>query len=393
MPNSHSEVDNTDRLFRDSPLGLYVHVPFCATTCDFCAFVQAKPDRDRIARYLRAIGNEWQREQAALLSPISTVFWGGGTPGLLPAKDLETLGRVFLREGKLNQVEEWTVEMAPATVTPSKLKTLKALGVTRISMGVQTFSDKTLKIMERYHSVSQVMRAWQWIQEAGFRSANIDMIIAFPGQSEAELLQDLEQAVSLAPDHISTYCLTFEEDTPLYAKLMQGIYKIDRDQEADLYKSTWVFLEDKGYRQYEISNFAKPGHQSIHNLNTWRMHQWLGIGPSAASQIHGIRRTNFHDFEGWEKQTKSDPAYQETIALTPGSLLADALIFGLRTNEGIHFNSIRERFGEQSLDPWKPLFQQLKDEGLAESTDSGFRLTLEGRLKADAVGVEILNCE
>ena len=388
-----SPEDSMFQIFRDSPLGLYVHVPFCATTCDFCAFVQSKPDRSKIRRYLEAVACEWQRECTRLPAPISTVFWGGGTPGLLSSRDLDSLGRLFLENGLLDGVQEWTVEMAPATITPKKLETLKALGITRISMGVQTFSDETLKIMERYHSVSQVLRAWDWVKDACFQSANIDMIIAFPGQGEQELLEDLQKAVGLNPDHISTYCLTFEEDTPLYAKLMQGVYKIDRDKEADLYKSTWAFLEEKGYHQYEVSNFAKPGHQSIHNLNTWRMHQWLGIGPSAASQLHGVRTTNCYDFEAWEKSARESPDYQETITLNPEILVADALIFGLRTNEGICFDEIRKRFGAQSLDPWSSLFRQLEAEGLAEFTDSTFCLTLEGRLKADAVGVEILNCQ
>lgn len=379
-------------IFRDSSLGLYIHVPFCATTCDFCAFVQSKPDRATIERYLKAISVEWSQLNLKRPTPITTVFWGGGTPGLLPAKDLEILGNIFIANGALDEMKEWTIEMAPATVTPTKLKVLKSLGVTRISMGVQTFSNKTLEIMGRYHSVNQVYRAWQWIQEAGFKSTNMDLIIAFPGQQESELLEDLQKAVDMDPDHLSTYCLTFEEDTPLYAKLMQGIYKIDLDKEAELYHLTWSFLKDRGYQQYEISNFAKPGHLSIHNKNTWMMHQWMGLGPSAASQLDGFRRTNSYDFAKWESGIMDEnPGYEENVTLTPKILLADTLIFGLRTNEGLNLDKIHRRFSPLTLEPWMTFFQQLMKEGLAEKNDSFFRLTLEGRLKADAIGVEILN--
>lgn len=386
--------NNISTSFRHSPIGLYLHVPFCATTCDFCAFVQSKPNRESIKTYLDTVEFEWKSKEPLTNKKISTVFWGGGTPGLLLARDLQRLGDTFTSSPKFQSVKEWTVEMAPATVTPSKLKALKEIGVTRISMGVQTFSDKTLEIMGRQHTTNQVMRAWQWIKDADFRSVNIDMIIAYPGQNENELLEDLQHAIDLQPDHLSTYCLTFEEDTPLYAKLMQGIYKIDLDNEADLYKATWGFLENNGYSQYEISNFAKKGHQSLHNLNTWNMHEWIGIGPSASSQFLGARQTNSYDFEKWKESTIADsPKLEENTPLQPDLLIADALIFGLRTNKGVDFDSILKRFPNHTLEPWQPLFNRLVDENLGIQTNNSFRLTLEGRLKADAVGVEVLECQ
>ena len=209
-----------NRLSTSTPmtaLGLYVHVPFCATTCNFCAFVQSKPDRNKIQQYLDAIKIEWQSQSQGISQPFDTIFWGGGTPGLLLPNDLKKLGSVFEASFDSATLTEWTVEMAPATVTPSKLKVLKEMGVNRISMGVQTFCDETLKIMDRFHTVAQIHRAWEWIKNAEFQSCNIDMIIAYPGQTLAQLTEDLEQAIRLEPDHISTYCLTFEEDTPLYA--------------------------------------------------------------------------------------------------------------------------------------------------------------------------------
>lgn len=372
-------------------LGLYVHVPFCATSCNFCAFVQGKPDRIRIRRYLDAICSEWNHRFQTSQPQFSTVFWGGGTPGLLLPKDLERLAQATVLRADRTALREWTVEMAPATVTPSKLRMLRELGVTRISMGVQTFDDATLRIMDRFHSVAQIHRAWDWICEAGFASRNIDMIIAYPGQKPEALVDDLEKAIHLAPDHISTYCLTFEEDTPLYAKLMQGIYKIDLEAEAELYRLTWQFLESHGYAQYEISNFARPGHASIHNCNTWQMQEWVGLGPSAASQHKGQRWSNHPDFETWESGCLNARLNTvDTQDLSPSLLLCDSLIFGLRMNTGVNLEGLCARFAPLTTERWSSLFKRLVQEGLAEQHGSSLRLTLSGRLLADAIAVEIL---
>ena len=218
------------------------------------------------------------------------------------------------------------------------------------------------------------------------------MIIAYPGQSEAALMDDLQQAVRLEPKHISTYCLTFEEDTPLYAKLMQGVYKIDREAEADLYQSTWKYLEEAGYHQYEISNFALPGHESIHNTNTWRMQEWIGLGPSASSQYDGQRSTNSYDTEKWTRGYASGiPALEENLKLDTETLICDAIIFGLRMNEGIDLRALDRRFHPQTTQRWKPLFERLVAEELATKQDSKVTLTLAGRLLADAIAVEVLS--
>jgi len=374
-----------------SSFGLYVHVPFCATTCNFCAFVQAKPDRTKIKNYLEAIETECRYRFRKHPPVPDTVFWGGGTPGLLLPGDLKELGGTLHHHLDLSQLREWTVEMAPATVTPARLQALRELGVNRISMGVQTFCDETLKIMDRFHSVAQVMRAWDWIQQAGFQSCNIDMIIAYPGQTKAALLEDLQKAIELNPDHISTYCLTFEEDTPLYAKLMQGVYKIDREAEADLYQCTWEFLESNGYVQYEISNFAKPGHASIHNSNTWAMQEWIGLGPSASSQYQGKRWTNRYDTDKWCRgYFENQPQFEELTELNLETLLCDAIIFGLRMNTGIDLDALETRFKPLNTSRWEPLFQRLHSEELALRDGSRLRLTLKGRLLADAIAVEVL---
>jgi oxygen-independent coproporphyrinogen-3 oxidase len=369
------------------PLGLYVHVPFCASTCDFCAFYQTKPTAGGVDRFLDTVASE-----AELVSwrPVDTVFWGGGTPGLLAPADLERLGRTVLARCG-GTPREWTVEMAPASVTVARLEALKAVGVTRISMGAQSFQPALLEGLGRQHTREQVFRAYDRIRAAGFASVNIDLMFALPGQDEAAWLADLGEALALAPDHVSTYCLTFEEDTALWVKLSQGKVKLDPEHEARLYETTWQRLAEAGYAQYEVSNFARPGHTCRHNLNTWRMHEWVGLGPSAASQFDGIRSANVADLDEWQRQVaRGERATEDRVTLTPGLLLEDALIFGLRMNAGVDLTALRRRF---PAGPWAEVAREvdrLTWAGVATVTENVLRLTDRGRLIADAVGAEIM---
>lgn len=370
------------------PLGVYLHVPFCASTCDFCAFYQTKPTAEGVKSFLAGVA-----EERALLDwsrPVSTVFWGGGTPGLLAARDLAKLGGL-VRECCRAVPAEWSVEMAPGSVTAERLAALRDVGVTRISMGVQSFHPAWLEALGRQHSRAQIYRAYDRVRAAGFASVNLDLMFALPGQTESEWTADLREALALAPDHISTYCLTFEEDTALWVKLSQGRVKLDVEQEAKLYESTWRQLAAAGFAQYEVSNFARAGHACQHNLNTWRMHEWIGLGPSAASQYQGWRGTNIADLAEWRQRvSRGERATEDRLALSPAQLAEDALIFGLRMNEGVAVDDWQRRAPDA---PWPAVHAQLERlvaEGLAESGGAGVRLTDRGRLLADAVGASVM---
>ena len=379
-----------------SALGLYVHVPFCATTCDFCAFYQTVPKADAIPRYLAAIEDEaklvdWAFGSATGQRRLDTAFWGGGTPGLLLARQMEQLGRSMLSHCGGTPVE-WSVEMAPATVTADRLAVLKSLGVTRISLGVQSFRDDLLEALGRQHTPKQVYRAYDLIRQAGFASVNLDLMFALPGQSETEWRADLDEAMRLAPDHVSTYCLTFEEDTALWVKLSQGKVKLDVDKEAVFYSRTWEYLAEAGYAQYEVSNFSRPGHQCRHNLNTWRMEEWVGLGPSAASQFAGWRSSNPPDLRQWhEDVAASRRAAADRTRLTPELLAADSLIFGLRMNEGVSLPELQHRHPTAAWPAFLDFLPRLLLEGFVTASPEGrLQLTARGRLVADAVGSEIL---
>lgn len=371
------------------PLGLYVHVPFCASTCDFCAFYQEKPRRGDLERYLEAMELEFAKLPQERI--VETVFWGGGTPGLLAAKDLERLGKAQLRHLS-DAPAEWTIEMAPSTVKPDKLAVLRDLGVTRISMGVQSFDANLLDSLGRLHQPKQIYQAWERIQAAGFAHTNLDLIFAIPNQIQAQWEADIREAARLGPDHISTYCLTFEEDTALYVKLSQGKVRIDDERDAQFYERGWDLLAELGYAQYEISNFSKPGGECRHNLNTWRMHEWIGCGPSAASQYAGLRYQRPANLEQWLAGMESGvPPREDEVDLDDRLLLTDAVVFGLRMNAGIDLDELKVRF--PAVGELQSLERRLRDfinEGLLEVSESKYRLTQRGRLLADAIGSECI---
>lgn len=372
----------------ENPLGLYVHVPFCASTCDFCAFYQTKPTAGAVESFLNGIGMEsdlveWPR-------PITTVFWGGGTPGLLAPRDAGRLAEI-LRERFKGVPEEWTVELAPASVTPERLAVLREVGVTRVSIGVQSFQPALLDALGRQHSREQVYRAYDHVQAASFASVNLDLMFALPGQTEAEWTADVNEAVRLAPDHLSTYCLTFEEDTALWVKLSQGRVKLDPEHEARLYESTWAQLGAAGYAQYEVSNFARPGHACRHNLNTWHMHDWIGLGPSAASQHSGWRGANIADLDEWlARVRRGERATEDRVAVTPALRAEDAMIFGLRLNAGVDVAEWREKTPGAPWAKVESLLARLVEDGLATRDGALVKLTDRGRLLADAVGAEMM---
>ena len=413
------------------PLGLYVHVPFCARTCDYCAFYQISPTGESIQRFLAGIAAEaaaveWTR-------PVETVFWGGGTPGLLAARDLRRLGEI-VRAQCGGAPREWTVEMTPGSVTDARLAALRELGVTRISMGVQSFQPALLAALGRPHSREQVYRAYDRLRVAGFASVNLDLMFAVPGQRDEAWAADVNEAVALGPDHLSTYCLTFEEDIRLWVKLAQGQVRREVETEARLYLATWAQLAAAGYAQYEISNFARPGHACLHNLNTWRMHEWIGLGPSAASQQGvgevlsnrltgdmggtpmprgtgvppvnsgipsnadlrpsqhaGGRGANPADLDRWlAGLARGERATEDRVRLTPVLLAEDALIFGLRMNDGVDVADWRARVPTAPWPAVETLLTRLADEGLAVWGGGRVNLTERGRLVADAVGAELM---
>ncbi len=371
-------------------LGLYVHVPFCSTTCDFCAFYQERPSKKGFEQYFFALEKDFQAHPSN--QKFSTVFIGGGTPGLLSGPQIEKLCDLIKRAG-LHPNCEWSVEVAPNEINPQKVEALLNGGVNRLSLGVQTFNQKFMDGLGRNHDVSTALSAYELVRNAGFDSVNMDLLFGAPGQKLSDWQDDLKKAVDLEPDHISTYCLTFEEDTALYAKLSEGKIEIDPDREAEFYEWGWEFLPSQGWKQYEVSNYAKSGMECRHNLNTWRMNDWLGYGPSASSQYEGKRRKNFANIEQWAKPliTGEEQSYEEYSGLSGVELARDAIIFGLRMTEGVCVESVTSQFNlERSIFEDVVIFLDLLvKENLAERRGQYYILTRDGRIRCDAIATEM----
>lgn len=370
-------------------LGVYCHVPFCPGGCDFCSFYRTGPHRDDVIAFLGGI----EKEVALLDGPLAadTLFFGGGTPGLLATKDLLALGETILAR-LVRPPTEWTVEMAPTTVKADKLRALKEIGVTRISIGVQSFDPGLLRAMGRRHKPERARAAFGLIRSAGFDNVNVDMIFALPGQTAAMVVDDLAEAARLEPEHISTYCLTLEENTPLRERVLSTVGEPDADREAELFERAWEFLAEAGFGQYEISNFARPGRACLHNINTWAMGEWLGLGPSAASQRRGRRYSNPAGLAEWLRGVEAGgPVRVDEVVLTGRLLAEDAIIFGLRMNDGIAIDRLKERFEGVDLSFLDALWRDLAVEGIvAVREPDRIALTPKGRLVADRVGVAVM---
>jgi oxygen-independent coproporphyrinogen-3 oxidase len=372
-------------------LGIYIHVPFCSTTCDFCAFYQEKPSKNGIESYFIGLRDEFDR-----FSPnqeISTVFIGGGTPGLLKADQLYELCSL-VASYDLSPNLEWSIELAPSEITPEKLDVLRKGGVNRISLGVQTFNPKFMDALGRQHPVEKTLQAYQWIREAGFSSVNLDLLFGAPGQSLQDWEDDLAQAVDLGPDHLSTYCLTFEEDTAMFVRLSEGKVRIDPEREAEFYEFVWDYLPKHGFEQYEVSNYAKLGHACRHNLNTWAMNEWIGYGPSACTQYQGVRRKNIANLEEWAEgmQPGNQPKFMEQETLSFSDFAQDAVLFGLRMNRGISIPKIAKKFGIpiDQFSAMAKFLDRLVSEGLATQPSSGsYALTRQGRILSDAIACDL----
>jgi oxygen-independent coproporphyrinogen-3 oxidase len=374
-------------LSRQSALGLYVHVPFCARRCEFCAFYEVPPRRADVERYLACA----ERELAELHLPrrAETVFWGGGTPSILAPADLERLAGATLGASG-GTPEEWTVETTPATCRADRLAVLKNSGVTRVSIGVQSFDEAILAGLGRLHTTAQVSEAIGAVRAAGIGNLNLDLMFALPGQTLEEWERDLRTAIAAGPEHISTYCLTIEESAPLFARLARGrLSRRTPDEEAAFYERTWDLLEAAGYRQYEVSNFARPGYECVHNLNTWRMREWAGVGPAAASQL-GLRRyANAANLARWaEGVEKGAPARTDEVILDEATLATDAVVFGLRMVEGVDLAELAARFPSHDWAEVARKASELEGQGLAEFDGRSLRLTRRGRLLADEVALE-----
>ena len=374
-----------------TPCGLYVHVPFCETKCGYCDFYSVALNDRNPAPLVDCIGRELRQRVNGHAHAVRTVFFGGGTPTILPLSALARLLNSLNETVEVRQLEEVTVEANPATVDDEKAELLVSSGVSRVSMGAQSFFRDELATLERVHSPEDIAPSVAILRRHGVGQVNLDLIFGIPGQTLETWSQSLARAIDLGPDHIACYGLTYEPGTRLTAMRRHGrMTPCDEDIEADMFLRTFDTLESAGYRQYEISNYAKPGCECRHNLLYWRNEPYIGVGPSAAGCVDGRRYKNVADIAGYVRLIERDGhAEVESEIIDTEMLIVELVMMQLRLNEGLSIAVFRERIGVDPRDSFGDALTRLVDLGLVAVSDTHIALTRSGRLVANTVVAEL----
>ena len=375
-----------------TPLGIYVHIPFCRSKCQYCDFysLTCKDDKS-IETYLRAVCAHI-RETGALTPgyKVDTIYFGGGTPSFLGADALATILTTIRRSFDVDANSEITLEANPDSVSDQLLRRVRAEGFNRISLGVQNDDDEMLKKLGRPHDYAQVVSAVQRIRKAGFKNLSLDLMYGLPGQTLNQWRDTLERVITLNPDHISCYALKVEEGTPFYqVKDMLNI--ADDDVQAEMYLSAVEILRGHSYRQYEISNFARKGLYSRHNMKYWSGGEYLGFGPSASSDFGGRRFVIIRDMQGYINGIKTGGSVLEEVDEVPlRERAGEYLMLRLRTITGINRNEYERKF-LLPFDDIEAALERSRSLGYAVRSEEGrWRLTPKGYLISNDIITDLL---
>lgn len=354
-----------------------MHIPFCARICPYCAFYKERADPSQTQRFCEALLREADDLRARFAIKPATIFFGGGTPTALSTGQLEFLLGGFHERLDLSSLREWTVEANPGSVSPRKAATLRRLGVNRISLGVQSWDDKLLKLLGREHDAAQAEASFHVLRDAGFTNLSVDLMFGLPGQTLEQWEAALAKTIALGPEHISTYCLTYEEDTEFFARQTRGEFREDPDSDARFLESAMRMLEAAGFEHYEISNYARSGYASAHNRGYWAGDDYLGIGPSAFSTVGMQRLQNVCDYRAYSDLVLAgDSAVATTEILTPEMKRGERIALSLRTGTGVP---------ALELGQWPNERREFIDLGLLGEVGGNFVLTPRGKLLADSV--------
>lgn len=379
-------------------LGLYLHIPFCRSKCAYCDFYSKGQDKDiqsSMDEYQTALLTQIQKEAPKTIGyEVATVYIGGGTPSFYGGTRIATLLAHIHNHFTLSPHVEITVEGNPESITPHDIALWKEQGVNRVSMGMQSAILEELQAIGRPHSPEDCHKALSHLREAGITNLSLDFIYGLPKQTMASWQYTLEEAISLSPTHLSCYGLKVEEGTPLFQRVAQGELLPDEDLQSDMYLWTVQRLEEAGYHQYEISNFAKTGYHSRHNLSYWTGVPYLGLGASASSDFQGSRYTALSDMEDYRKRIlKGQPVYDTSDAMSPYHRLEEAFFLGLRCTDGISLRDLEERFASScpfDSRNFLPLLQRFQEEEWAIYEKERWKFTPKGFLKSNLLLTALL---
>jgi oxygen-independent coproporphyrinogen-3 oxidase len=374
---------------------LYMHVPFCFHKCHYCDFYSiTRQTPDRMNRFVDLMLQEADQWADGLNSPLvpKTIFIGGGTPSLLPLEMMNRLLQGIAERFDLTQVNEFTVEANPATVTLEYCQMLRANGVDRISFGAQSFNPAELKTLERHHNPDDVFASVDLARQAGFQRLNLDLIFAIPGQDMESWSASLRTALGIGTTHLSCYALTYEPNTPIAVRRRLGqLTSIADDLEMQMLFQTRDHMQSMGICAYEISNFAAPAQECRHNLNYWTGGNYIGLGPSAASHVEGWRWKNRPHLGEWETAVESDglPAI-ELETLTPQQRAGELAMLMLRLEKGLDLNWCSQRTQIDAVVAFEPTIQHLEKLNLITFRNNHVQLTKAGIAVADAIAGEFV---
>lgn len=371
------------------PLGLYVHIPFCVKKCNYCDFLSAPAEDATKERYVNALCKEIKSyKDLAKEYELATVYFGGGTPSVLEVSLLEQVLDMIKQTFAVTMAAEVTIEVNPGTVTQEKLNRYRELGINRLSIGVQSAKEKELALLGRIHTFEDAKNTVQWARKAGFDNLSMDLISALPGQTLEAYQENVDEILSLHPEHISSYSLIVEEGTPFFEQYSEGKVKENDlpDEETDraMYAYTKKRLAEAGYERYEISNYAKPGYESRHNSSYWTGTEYLGVGLGASSLVTNARYHNETDLMTYIKEVEAgNDVRRELERLVLEEQMEEFMILGLRRMCGISRTEFQKRFCKPIETVYGSALQKLKTQGL---------ITVKGdRIALTELGIDVSN--
>jgi oxygen-independent coproporphyrinogen-3 oxidase len=364
--------------------GLYVHVPFCAAKCPYCHFYSELPTADGLRAWREGLGREADRAavEAGGLR-FDTLYLGGGTPSLLGPDDVAAL-RALAESRFRAEIAEFTLEANPCGGTDGLLGGWRGAGVTRLSVGVQSFDDGVLRTLGRPYSAGEALRFCRAAREAGFEAFAVDLMTGVPGETSESAARTLGAVLGLEPDHVSLYFLENVDGLPFETEMARR--PVDEDAAVEIFLRTRDALEAAGLRQYEISNFARPGRECRHNLKYWRYEPFLGLGPSASSHVGGRRWRNRSSLAGWSEALAGGTSPREDVVeLDAAGQAREALVFGLRLVEGLDVRAFEKRFGVDLAAKYGGSLDALEADGLVDRRGGRLRIPHDKLLVSNAI--------
>ena len=379
-------------------LGLYVHIPFCVSKCNYCDFNSYKIDKNSKETYIQDLKKEinlykQERKNNNNEEEISSIFLGGGTPSILSSEEIKYIFESIKENFKIREDAEITIECNPGTLTKEKLMAMKEVGINRLSMGLQAVQDYHLNSIGRIHTYDEFEKNYKEAIEVGFENINVDLMYALPNQKPKEWKESLEKIVKLNPSHISAYSLILEEGTKLYDMYEDNEFEMtDEDTDIDMYNYTINYLKENGYNQYEISNYAKEGFECRHNILYWKCDHYIGLGPGASGYLGNYRYNNVESLQDYhENLNKNKKPIENLEKLSIEDKIQEKIFMGLRMNEGIKFDDLKKQFNTDIKEKYSNQIKELKDKGLINESIAGFSLTQRGREISNSVFVEFIN--